>query len=112
MTAAVLHACVSVMPRFYARAKQQLFDRGRLGDAREPEVESLAQSLRYKEFRRAIGPFETQRDHAIGRWLALQTDVHAEFPPLLQETVDLWNEAIASEARKFGYEPSLWSEHT
>jgi len=110
VTAAVLHPSVSVMPRFYARAKQHLFNRGRLDDAREPEIESLAQSLRYEEFRRQIEPFERQRNHAISQWLMLQTDAHAAYPPLLQETVDLWNEAIASEARKFGYEPSLWSE--
>ena len=38
----------------------------------------------------------------------IQTDVHAKYPPLLEETVKLWNEAIASEARKLGYDPTAW----
>lgn len=51
-TTAAMHPSVSVMPRFYARAKQYLHDRDRPEDADEAQIESIAQWLRYEEFPR------------------------------------------------------------
>lgn len=93
------------MIKYYAKARRYLDDHGRLLHATDEQITSVAEWLRYHEFRRAIEPLERQRNKPVMDWLSLQTDVHAEQPDWLKKIVADWNEHIAFVARsEFGYD--------
>lgn len=66
-------------------------------------VSNIVESVRYREFRRAIEPYERFRNKPIFDWMALQVHPTAPQPEWLIENTRLWNEQIASIARKYGY---------
>lgn len=69
------------------------------------DVQHLEDSIRYREFRRQIEPYERQRNHYVSKWLSLQAMPKSldDMPEDLKKAVALWNEMIAIEAKKFGY---------
>lgn len=100
------------MVKYYAKAQRYLDDRDRLRDATDDQITSVAEWLRYHEFRRAVEPLDRYRNKAVSDWLAIQTDVHAEQPEWLKKIVTEWNEHIAFVARsEFGYESTSGAEH-
>jgi len=71
------------------------------------ELERLAESFRYDDFRRAIEPLERQRNKVLSDWLALQTATLPVPPPWLTQITKEWNEHIAFIGRsEFGYTDS------
>jgi hypothetical protein len=93
------------MIRYYAKARRYLDEKGRLFHATEDQITSVAEWLRYHEFRRTIEPLERYRNKAMSEWLSLQANVHAEQPDWLKKIVADWNEHIAFIGRsEFGYE--------
>lgn len=67
------------------------------------EVRHLMESIRYREFRRAIEPLERDRNKPIFQWLSLQVRPNEPQPEWLVENTKLWDEMIAGVARKYGY---------
>jgi hypothetical protein len=66
-------------------------------------VGNIVESVRYREFRRAIEPYERFRNKPIFDWLSLQARPCAPQPDWLIESTRLWDELIAGIARKYGY---------
>lgn len=66
-------------------------------------IGNIVESVRYREFRQAIEPYERFRNKPIFDWLALQVRPNAPQPNWLIESTRLWNEQIAGIARKYGY---------
>jgi hypothetical protein len=93
------------MLKYHAQARRYLYERDRLEEATENELTSLADSLRYEDFRRHVKPYERARNHIMSRWLSLQVNTMADMPKEVKDCIAQWNELIASEARKFGFEP-------
>lgn len=96
----------SLMRRYYARAKQELYDNDRLDTAAEDEIAKLAEYLRLMDFRRHIQPYMHQKEKIVGTFFMLQANPirPGPMPTELQKALDQWDELIAIEARKFGYE--------
>ena len=73
------------------------------------DCERLAEAIRYRHFRRAIEPYERMRNKPVLDYLSLQTRPGmtdpATYPAWLKEHIALFDELIASEARKYGYIP-------
>ena len=68
------------------------------------DVRHLTESIRYREFRRAIEPYERFRNKAIFSWLSLQAVPNTPRPEWLVENTKLWDGMIAGVARKYGYQ--------
>jgi hypothetical protein len=66
-------------------------------------VGNIVESVRYREFRRAIEPYERFRNKPIFDWLSLQARPNAQQPDWLIENTRLWDEAIAGIAKRYGY---------
>ena len=96
---------LGVMPRYYARAQQFLYDRDRLEDAMEDELQSLAEALRYEDFRRHIEPYVQRKMRLVGDFFMLQVSPHARMSEELTNVLAMFDELIAAEASKFGYSP-------
>ena len=96
---------LGVMPRYYAQAKQYLYDRDRLDCATADELEKLAEYLRYQDFRRHIEPYFTQKQRLVGDFFALQISPNAKVPEELQKVLAQWDEMINAKALEFGYSP-------
>lgn len=86
--------------RFWAQAKREAYEHG-ISDPRD--IERLMESIRYREYRRAIEPYMRQRTHIMSEWLSRQVRMDAPMPESLKQCVVFWDEMIADEARKFGY---------
>jgi hypothetical protein len=93
--------------RYYAKAKQFLYDRGRLDEATEDELVKLTEYLRHQDFLLATRPYVAQKEHIISRFFSLQANpTTAQLPKELEEALAGWDELIAVVARNFGYEPT------
>lgn len=105
MNATAMLAKQSFMIKYHAQAKRYLKDRMRFNTATADEIERLAESFRYDDFRRAIEPLERQRNRAVSEWLFLQTTPNPEMPDWLKRIVADCNEHIAFVGRsEFGYQ--------
>ena len=95
----------NVIPRYVAQARRYLWERGRLDLASQEEITSLAEYLRYHEFRCAIEPHQRLQEKMITDWAILQSGSvdWSEAPQLLQETVLDIHRAIKKIAADFGY---------
>jgi hypothetical protein len=94
---------LGVMPRYYARAQRLLYDRGRLEGTTQDELESLAQALRYEDFRRHVEPYMQQKMRLASDFYMLQISPHAKMSEELTKVLALWDEMIAAKALEFGY---------
>jgi hypothetical protein len=101
MTAA-MHPLQAVMPRYYAQARQYLYDRDRLQEATAAELDNLADYLRFQDFRRHIEPYLKQKERLIGDFFALQI-APVKMPEELEKALALWDEMIHAKALEFGY---------
>lgn len=97
-----------VETRIYSKAKREA---RYYGIDNPKDVEHLMESIRYREFRRAIEPYERFRNKPIFDWLALQTRPDAEQPIWLKENTALWDGLIAGVARDYGYTSSGGEKH-
>jgi|SRR6185312_14726640 len=89
--------------RYYAKAKQFLYDHDRLDCATEDEIAKTADYLRYQDFRRNIEPYLKEKERLIGRFFNLQVSPSAQMPEELKKALAQWDELIAIEARNFSY---------
>ncbi len=107
MSAMMLSAeAAGLSMRYYARAKQYLYDRDRLDEATEDELSKLAEYLRHQDFILATRPYVAQKERIISRFFELQVNpTTAQLPKELEDALAQWDELIAIEARKFGYTP-------
>lgn len=92
-------------PRYYAQAKQYLYDRDRLECATEDQLGKLAEYLRYQDFRRHIEPYLKSKARIVGDFFALQVSPNAKMPEELEKALAQLDEMINAEALKFGYSP-------
>lgn len=99
---ALVHAA-DIRMRYYAKAKQYLYDRHRLDTAGDDELTSVADYLRHWDFMAAVEPYVRQKNRIVSGFYSLQPNV--QLPKILEEALAAWDELIAIEARKFGYEP-------
>lgn len=91
--------------RYYAKAKQYLYDRDRLDTATEDELINVAEYLRHQDFLLATRPYLRQKEYIVTRFFNLQANpAQAKLPPELEAALAQWDEMIAIEARNFGYE--------
>lgn len=95
--------------KYYHAAKRYLYERGPVGyvSAGMRELERLAEVLRYEDYRRHIQPYLKQKECLLNNFYDLQIRPSAPMPEWLQEALSEWDDMIAIEARKFGYEPSV-----
>ncbi len=106
MTDQTAMQALGVMPRYYAKAKQYLYDRDRLDTATEDELSKLAEYLRHQDFLLATRPYVTQKESLIGRFFSLQANpTTAQLPKELEEALSQWDELIIGVALQFGYTP-------
>jgi hypothetical protein len=98
---------LGVMPRYYAQAQRYLYDRGRLEMATDDQLASLAESLRYDDFRRHVEPYLQQKMRLVSDFLALQATPNAKMPKELEVVLAQWDEMTAIEAGKFGYASNI-----
>lgn len=97
--------------RYWAKAKQYLYDRDRLEIATEDQIASLADSLRYEDFRLATQPYVKQKERLITSFFGTQLDpLTAQMPKDLEDALAQWDEMIAIEARNFGFAQTVKSE--
>jgi hypothetical protein len=96
---------LGVMPRYYAQAKQYLYDRDELECATADQLEKLADYLRHQDFRRHIEPYLKQKQRLVGDFFALQATPNAKMPAELEKVLAQWDEMINAKALEFGYSP-------
>lgn len=96
---------LGVMSRYYAQAKQYLYDHDRLDCATADELEKLAEYLRHQDFLRHIEPYLQQKQRLIGNFFALQASPNVKMPEELQKMLALWDEMINAKALEFEYSP-------
>ncbi len=91
--------------RYYAKAKQFLYDRDRLDTATDDQLASLAEYLRHQDFLLASRPYVAQKERLINSFFGMQLDpLTAQMPAELEEALANWDEMISQVARQFGYE--------
>lgn len=92
---------------YYAKAKQFLYDRGRLEESTDDELAKLAEYLRHQDFLLATRPYVQQKERIVSQYFSLQSDpTTAQLPKELEDALKQWDEMIATVARQFGYELS------
>lgn len=90
--------------RYYAKAKQYLYDRGSLDTATEDLLVSTAEYLRHQDFLLATRPYVAQKERLVNSFFGMQLDpMTAQMPEELEDALAQWDEMIAMVARKFGY---------
>ena len=89
---------------YCSRAKDFLSKRWMLQDATDREIASIARGLRYEDFRATVRPFEQMKNRIASLFVRTATTLSASYPPEVQKNLDLLDELIAIEARKFGFE--------
>ncbi len=93
--------------RYYAKAKQFLYDRARLDTATQDELVNVAEYLRHQDFVLATQPYVKQKESIITRFFALQANpTTVKLSRELEEALKQWDEMIAAVAKQFGYELS------
>jgi len=89
--------------RYHAEAKRYLYERDRLRDASQEELQSLAESFMFDDFKRQIEPYERIRSKLLSDFHMLQVNIQAQMPKELAESLEQLNDLIATKARDFGY---------
>lgn len=91
---------------FYHHARRFLKERGGAAYERAtvPEIERIADYLRYEAFREATQPYRVIKEKLLSDFYNLQINPCTPLPEYLQEQLAELDTMIAAVAREFGYE--------
>lgn len=88
---------------YRAWARRELYEDGNTHPSAD-ELQSVADYLRWEDFKRNIEPYERIRTRLMSDFLSYGTKPVAPLPKTLQDTIVMLNQRIESIAEQFGIE--------